>query len=433
MTLSIFSLTQKAGQAGAVTESRPASEAGAVQSPGAFAERLQQQLQAPPPYERPKAGQSQPSPVGNQQSGKATFAGEAPRPPVHQELVSPGKEPAPEEPDAATRQARRGPAPQRPRAPAPAAQRPAEAPPADRAADAQATPSEATGADTETSAEAAAPGTRRGRGADASADTPTPLNWMLQWVAAKPQADAAAAGGPLLQRGGDTALARAGKGLAHAGTGRLTPDDATAQAAGSTAAGASEAWQAALVAQAGTPEHALAQEHLLAAATGTPGAAAWAPVAAATGLPDAPAPVQVSLDTPVNRPEFRDELAAQVSSFAHDGIQEAVLNLNPAEMGPITVQIVLDGTQATVDFQALQPATRELIEASLPALASALHGEGLTLSGGSVGDQRAPSQGESGGRQGPESGQADQTAEAVGSVTARSASRRSEGVLDLYA
>ena len=142
--------------------------------------------------------------------------------------------------------------------------------------------------------------------------------------------------------------------------------------------------------------------------------------------------MQVSLGTPVNRPEFRDELAAQVSSFAHDGIQEAVLTLNPAEMGPITVQIVLDGTQAPVDFQALQPATRELIESSLPALASALHAEGLTLSGGSVGDQRAPSQGEpqaQGGRQGSAGGEP----EPIGMAPARAAAHRAEGVLDLYA
>lgn len=408
MTLSIFSLSQKAGQAGAVTESRPLADSGALPASSGFAERLQQQLQAPPPHE-------------------------APRPAAHQEPVSSSQDLARQEPDAATRQARRGAVPQRPRASAPPAQHPAEAPSADHAAaDAKSTASEAAADGTEGSAEAATPGARRGRAADATADTPTPLNVMLQWMAAKPQADAAGAGGALLQRGGagDTALARAGKGQGHAGAGRLMPDDATGQAAGAAPAGTGEAWRAALDAEGLVAGHALAQDHPLVAAPDTPAAAAWAPVAGAAGLPDAPAPVQVSLDTPVNRPEFRDELAAQVSSFAHDGIQEAVLNLNPAEMGPITVQIVLDGTQATVDFQALQPATRELIEASLPALASALHGEGLTLSGGSVGDQRAPSrggQGEHGGRQGP------MGAEPVGSAPVRTAVRRTEGVLDLYA
>ncbi|HET7863209.1 MAG TPA: flagellar hook-length control protein FliK [Burkholderiaceae bacterium] len=412
MTLSIFSFTQKPGQAGAVTEPRTMADSGALPASRAFAERLQQQLQTPPSPEVPHP---------------------APRPAVHQEPVPSSQDPTPDEPDAATRQARRSPVPQRPRAPAPPTQRPAEAQPADRAAaEAKAAAPEATDADTDTAADAAAPGTRRGRSADASTDTSTPLNWMLQWVAGKPQPDAAAAGGSMLSRGGagDTALGRAGKG--HAGAGRLMPDDAAGQAAGSAPAGTREAWQAALDAQAVLPDHALAQEHALAAASGTPAVAAWAPVAGAAGLPDAPAPVQVSLDTPVNRPEFRDELAAQVSRFAHDGIQEAVLNLNPAEMGPITVQIVLDGTQATVDFQAVQPATRELIEASLPALASALHGEGLTLSGGSVGDQRRPSQGDPqahGGRRGG----ADGNAGGIRMAPGHAAARRADGVLDLYA
>lgn len=403
MTLSIFSFPQKPGQAGAVAESRPGADSGALQPPGAFADRLQQQLQAPPP---PRLLQPAPHPAARQE---------------------------PDGPDAATRQARRGPVPQRPHAAAPPAQRPAQAPPADGpATQAKTSAPEATDAETDNPAEAATPGTRRGRSADAGVDTPTPLNWMLQWVAAKPQADAVEAGGSMPTRGGagDTAPGRAGKGMGHAGAGRLMPDAAAGQAAGSAPAGIPEAWTAALDAQAVLPDHAPAQERALAAASGTPAAAAWAPVAGAAGLPDAPAPVQVSLDTPVNRPEFRGELAAQVSRFVHDGIQEAVLNLNPAEMGPITVQIALDGTQATVDFQALQPATRELIEASLPALASALHGEGLTLSGGSVGDQRSPSQGDAQSRGGP---RGDEGSDRVETAPLRAPARRTEGALDLYA
>lgn len=406
MTPSIFSFTQKAGQAGNVTEPRPLADAGAAAAPGAFAERLQQQLQAPPPRE-------------------------APRPAAHAEPVSSSQEqPAPEEPDATTRQARRGPVPQRPRAPAPPAQRGAEAPPTDRAAtNKQDTTTEGTEDDTGEPAEAVTPGARRGRGTEGGTDTTTPLNWMLQWVGAKPQPDAAGGGG-LLQKGGDTALGRAGKGLGHAGAARLMPDDATGQTAGTAPPGTGEAWQAALNTEGLAAGHMPAQEHPLAAASGTPAAAAWAPVSGSGGLAEAPAPVQVSLDTPVNRPEFRDELAAQVSSFAHDGIQGAVLNLNPAEMGPITVQIVLDGTQATVDFQALQPATRELIESSLPALASALHAEGLTLSGGSVGDQRAPSQGGQDARGGS---QGDAGVEPLAGASVQASARRTEGVLDLYA
>ena len=70
------------------------------------------------------------------------------------------------------------------------------------------------------------------------------------------------------------------------------------------------------------------------------------------------------------------------------GVQNARLQINPVEMGPITVQITLDGSAARVDFQADRAATRDAIEASLPALASALQDTGLTLSGGGVSQQQ---------------------------------------------
>ena len=80
------------------------------------------------------------------------------------------------------------------------------------------------------------------------------------------------------------------------------------------------------------------------------------------------------IDTGHNFPEtigFRDQLAAE-------------LHLNPADMGPVSVQIVMDGTQARVDFGADVAATRQAIEAGLPELASALADAGFTLAGGGV-------------------------------------------------
>jgi len=53
-------------------------------------------------------------------------------------------------------------------------------------------------------------------------------------------------------------------------------------------------------------------------------------------------------------------------------------------MGPVSVQIVMDGAQARVDFGADLAATRQAIEAGLPELASALRDAGFTLAGGGV-------------------------------------------------
>ena len=123
-------------------------------------------------------------------------------------------------------------------------------------------------------------------------------------------------------------------------------------------------------------------------------------------LPGAPAPSasrggpagsDITLATPTTSPLFLQALGAQVSLLAKDGVQTAVLQLNPAEMGPITVQIVMDGNAARVEFQAAQSDTRALIETSLPALAGALQDAGLTLAGGGVFEQppgRQPPQAE---------------------------------------
>jgi flagellar hook-length control protein FliK len=109
--------------------------------------------------------------------------------------------------------------------------------------------------------------------------------------------------------------------------------------------------------------------------------------------PSTPAAVQLNLPTPVNSPEFQESLGVQVSVLARDGVQHAELHLNPAEMGPISVRIALDGNQAQVNFGADSATTRALIEAGLPELATALRESGLTLSGGGVSHHARDGQG----------------------------------------
>ena len=106
-----------------------------------------------------------------------------------------------------------------------------------------------------------------------------------------------------------------------------------------------------------------------------------APTAA---TPAAAAAEVATVTAPVDTPEFAEALAIQVSVLVSAGVQRAELHLNPADMGPVSVQIVVDGTQAQVDFGADLAATRQAIEASLPELASALREAGMTLHGGGV-------------------------------------------------
>ena len=92
----------------------------------------------------------------------------------------------------------------------------------------------------------------------------------------------------------------------------------------------------------------------------------------------------VNLATPVSAPDFAHTLGAQLSVLARDGVHKAELHLNPADMGPVSVHITMDGTQAHIDFGADVAATRQVIEAGMPELASALADAGFTLAGGGV-------------------------------------------------
>ncbi len=103
---------------------------------------------------------------------------------------------------------------------------------------------------------------------------------------------------------------------------------------------------------------------------------------------------EARVPVPLDNPGFGAALGTQVSVLVRDGVQTARLQLNPAEMGPIAVQIALDGSAARVDFQADLAGTRAVIEASLPALAGALQEAGFTLAGGGVFQQTPGRQGQ---------------------------------------
>ncbi len=120
-------------------------------------------------------------------------------------------------------------------------------------------------------------------------------------------------------------------------------------------------------------------------------AAAMAPAAHPTttsspSLASAGPAVEIRFDTSPLAAHFREAIGVQVSMLAQDGVQEARLHLNPAEMGPISIRIALDGNQAQVDFAVDSATTRAVLESGLPELASALREAGLTLTGGGVSD-----------------------------------------------
>jgi flagellar hook-length control protein FliK len=152
---------------------------------------------------------------------------------------------------------------------------------------------------------------------------------------------------------------------------------------------------------------------------------------------EATAARQVTIAQPLSEPGFAPEMAARLSVLAADGVQEARLHLNPAEMGPVTVQIIVEGQQAQVSFHAEHEQTRAVLEQSLPDLAAALRDSGLTLSGGGVfqqaGDQNRSAQQEPDTAAGRGPNQAQSLVLGASNPAPALQTRPSRGVVDLYA
>jgi len=117
-----------------------------------------------------------------------------------------------------------------------------------------------------------------------------------------------------------------------------------------------------------------------------------------------------------------------------DGIEQARLHLNPAEMGPVEVRIALDGSAARVLMTAEQAPTRQWLEQALPTLAAGLREAGLTLAGGGVFDRAPggqPGQGD-GAPPRPGTGGGRAEADSLAPAPALAPARR-RGVVDLVA
>lgn len=123
-----------------------------------------------------------------------------------------------------------------------------------------------------------------------------------------------------------------------------------------------------------------------------------------------------ALQAPVHSAAFAPELAERVTLLAVDGVQTAQLELNPAEMGPVQIDIVVDAGRAEITFQAAQADTRQALERALPDLAGALREQGLTLAGGGVFQQS---------QQGNPSDSADDEGRRSGNAGVRGTSSRS--------
>ncbi|MBL8307346.1 MAG: flagellar hook-length control protein FliK [Rubrivivax sp.] len=146
-------------------------------------------------------------------------------------------------------------------------------------------------------------------------------------------------------------------------------------------------------------------------------------------------PAEAAVAARPGSPEFASELGVRLATFVRDGVEQARLELHPVELGPVTVQIQLDGANASVHLAAEQAPTRQALEQALPTLAGTLREAGLTLAGGGVFEQPRQASREGGaGKPSPRGRDAgpEDTAGPLAGVAAPAALRR-RGVVDLIA
>ena len=148
------------------------------------------------------------------------------------------------------------------------------------------------------------------------------------------------------------------------------------------------------------------------------------------------------LSRPFGSPAWEDAFSSRVVWMARGGVQSAEIRLNPQELGPIEVKMVVTndpGAQATasIQFSATQAATREAIESALPRLREMLLDSGIALGNTTVDARTAGNTHGSGDSSRPPHGNLhahpDQIPEPAVQSRAGSPLRRGNGLVDTFA
>lgn len=140
-----------------------------------------------------------------------------------------------------------------------------------------------------------------------------------------------------------------------------------------------------------TPQDAAAKNQAVALdtapqppATATPDVATSFHLSAPNAV-DTPGIYRNTLQSLPTSPAFPAELVSQVRFLTQGGLQQAELQMNPVELGPIQIELRLNADVADIGFTAAHAATREGIAQSLPQLREMLGSQGLSLGQTSVG------------------------------------------------
>ncbi|MDB2705398.1 flagellar hook-length control protein FliK [Pseudomonadota bacterium] len=117
-----------------------------------------------------------------------------------------------------------------------------------------------------------------------------------------------------------------------------------------------------------------------------------------TLAPQAPSVGQsvLSMQPPVQSEAWGKVLSSRVVWMAREGVQQAQLRLNPANLGPVEVKLHMHNDQVNVSFVAQHAATRDALEQALPRLRENLQENGMNLSDADVSEQASEQESEEG-------------------------------------
>jgi flagellar hook-length control protein FliK len=96
---------------------------------------------------------------------------------------------------------------------------------------------------------------------------------------------------------------------------------------------------------------------------------------------------QLTVGMPFQQAQWGEAVAERVMWMSSQGLQEAEIHLNPAELGPMQVKVSLVADQAHVSFVVSNASVREALDQSAIRLREMFNGEGLNLVDVDVSDQ----------------------------------------------
>lgn len=123
-----------------------------------------------------------------------------------------------------------------------------------------------------------------------------------------------------------------------------------------------------------------------AGATLSPSPAGTVAPAGGGAAPTGQVPGSFTIDASVLDPAWQNAVNERMVWMAGRNLQSAELRLNPAELGPIQVQLSVDEKAVSLSISAAHPLTREALESALPRLREMLSENGMDLAGANVSD-----------------------------------------------